>query len=71
MISLPDMILSDLLRRSEGLLEIQVAYHIGITLSGYNIASASDFVNSFWENFPKEFSERAFRLTNSKERAYN
>ena len=48
MISLPDMILSDLLRRSEGLLEIQVAYHIGITLSGYNIASASDFVNSFW-----------------------
>lgn len=30
-----------------------------------------DFVNSFWENFPKEFSERAFRLTNSKERAYN
>ena len=44
-----DAILSDLLCQSESPLEIQVVYHIGITLSGYNIASVSDFVNSFLE----------------------
>lgn len=30
-----------------------------------------DFVNSFWENFPKEFSVFVFRLTNRKVQGYN
>ena len=50
-----DAIRSDLLCQSESPQEIQVVYHIGITLSGYNIASVSDFVNSFLEEIIVSF----------------